>query len=244
MAKRILVVDDDREMSEIIKDTLSEYGYEPFQAGTLCEANAFLEKHAVELIILDINMPDGVGFDFCRELRRYSDTPILFASARTMEDDRIRSLDIGGDDFLSKPFSLKELLSHVNALFRRNYGFKTAEKSFSFADVVVNCTLRTVTRAGKPLNLSLREFDLLEYFLDHANTVIPKEKILGDVWGVYNAVEPATLTVHVRWLREKLEENPSEPKYLTTVRGMGYSFQIPKEEKNFSNGKTHTECGG
>lgn len=226
MAKRILIVDDDKSMADIISDTLGEYGYEPYSAYSLEAAYELLSKKTVELIILDINLPDGLGFDFCKDLRKYSNVPIIFASARTMEDDRIQSFDIGGDDFLSKPYSLKELVSHVNALFRRTYGVTSEEKNFSFNDVVVNCTLRTVTKGGVQVNLSLREFDLLEYLYNNKNVAVNKEKLLSDVWGAYNIVEPSTLTVHIRWLREKLEDDPSNPKYFITVRGVGYALKI------------------
>lgn len=230
MARRILIIDDDEAMSGIIADTLTEYGYEPYEAYTLEGARDALSQHTVELIILDINLPDGVGYDFCKELRKYSNVPIIFASARTMEDDRVRSFDIGGDDFLSKPYSLKELLSHVNALFRRTYGLTSEEKITKFGDVVVNSTLRTVTKAGAQVNLSLREFDLLDYLINNKNVAVNKEKLLSEVWGAYNIVEPSTLTVHIRWLREKLEDDPSSPRYLITVRGVGYALKIDEGE--------------
>lgn len=230
MARRILIIDDDEAMTGIIADTLTEYGYEPYEAYTLDGARDALSQHTVELIILDINLPDGVGYDFCKELRKYSNVPIIFASARTMEDDRVRSFDIGGDDFLSKPYSLKELLSHVNALFRRTYGFSSEEKITKFGDVVVNSTLRTVTKAGAQVNLSLREFDLLDYLINNKNVAVNKEKLLSEVWGAYNIVEPSTLTVHIRWLREKLEDDPSSPRYLITVRGVGYALKIDEGE--------------
>lgn len=230
MAKRVLIVDDDKAMAEIIDDTLSEYGYEPYKAYCLEDAYETLSKQIVELIILDINLPDGVGFDFCKDLRKYSNVPIIFASARTMEDDRIKSFDIGGDDFLSKPYSLKELISHVNALFRRTYGFISEEKITNFGDIVVNSTLRTVTKSGVQVNLSLREFDLLDYLINNKNVAVNKEKLLSEVWGAYNIVEPSTLTVHIRWLREKLEDDASNPKYFITVRGVGYALKIDEEE--------------
>lgn len=230
MAKRVLIVDDDKAMAEIIDDTLSEYGYEPYKAYCLEDAYETLSKQTVELIILDINLPDGVGFDFCKDLRKYSNVPIIFASARTMEDDRIKSFDIGGDDFLSKPYSLKELISRVNALFRRTYGFTSEEKITKFGDIVVNSTLRTVTKSGVQVNLSLREFDLLDYLINNNNVAVNKEKLLSEVWGAYNIVEPSTLTVHIRWLREKLEDDASNPKYFITVRGVGYALKIDEEE--------------
>lgn len=226
MAKRILIVDDDQAMASIIEDTLTEYGYNPCKAYSLEDAYELLSKQTVELIILDINLPDGTGFEFCKDLRKYSNVPVIFASARTMEDDRIQSYDIGGDDFLSKPYSLKELVSHVNALFRRTYGFTSEEKVTTFGDVSVNSTLRTVTKGGAQVTLSLREFDLLDYLINNKNVAVNKEKLLSEVWGAYNIVEPSTLTVHIRWLREKLEDDPSNPKYLITVRGVGYALKI------------------
>ena len=226
MAKRVLIVDDDQAMAGIIEDTLIEYGYEPSKAHSLEAAYELLSRQAVELIILDINLPDGTGFEFCKDLRKYSNVPIIFASARTMEDDRIKSYDIGGDDFLSKPYSLKELVSHVNALFRRTYNFTSEEKVTTFGDIYVNSTLRTVTKGGAQVTLSLREFDLLDYLINNKNVAVNKEKLLSEVWGAYNVVEPSTLTVHIRWLREKLEDDPSSPKYLITVRGVGYALKI------------------
>ena len=226
MAKRVLIVDDDQAMADIIEDILIEYGYEPSKAHALEAAYELLSRQAVELIILDINLPDGTGFEFCKDLRKYSNVPIIFASARTMEDDRIKSYDIGGDDFLSKPYSLKELVSHVNALFRRTYNFTSEEKVTTFGDICVNSTLRTVTKGGAQVTLSLREFDLLDYLINNKNVAVNKEKLLSEVWGAYNVVEPSTLTVHIRWLREKLEDDPSSPKYLITVRGVGYALKI------------------
>lgn len=226
MARIIHIVDDDESMADIMSDTLIEYGYKTVISNTIENAEEVLSKQRVDLIILDINLPDGTGFEFCKGLRKFSNVPIIFASARTEVDDRIRSLDIGGDDFLSKPYSLKELVSHVNALIRRTYGFTEEESIFKFSDVEVNLTLRTVTRGGNVVNLALREFDLLAYLIEHRNSALDKERILSEVWGAYNAVEPSTLTVHIRWLREKLEKNPSNPQYFITVRGVGYAFKV------------------
>lgn len=229
MPGRILVVDDDIAMCDIIKDTLEEYGYSVDTVFSINEAEDYLSGGKTELIILDINLPDGTGYDFCKDLRKYSDVPIIFASARTSVDDRITSLDIGGDDYLSKPYSLKELVSHVNALMRRTYGMREEEKITKFGDVEVNSTLRTVTKGGNPVSLSLREFDLLAYLIDNKNIAVGKDKILNEVWGAYNIVEPSTLTVHIRWLREKLEDDPASPKYIITARGVGYAIKIGQE---------------
>ena len=134
--------------------------------------------------------------------------------------------DIGGDDYLSKPYSMKELLAHVNALIRRTYGFSQQEQVVTFGNVTVNLTARSVTKNGVSVSLSLREFDLLAYLCRHPNTAIPKDTLLSEVWGAFSAVEPSTLAVHIRWLREKLEDNPAVPQYIKTVYRVGYLLEV------------------
>ena len=123
---------------------------------------------------------------------------------------------------------MKEMLSRVNALMRRTYGFSDEEKTFSFGDVNVNITARTVTKKGEPVSLSLREFDLLAFLCEHKNQAQPKEKILTSVWGAFMTSEASTLTVHIRWLREKLEDDPADPKYIKTVYKVGYILEVPE----------------
>lgn len=223
---KILIIDDDEDLSMIISDMLSDYGYCVTLAGDSESAFELLSCHTYHLILLDINLPDSDGFEICRELRRTSTVPVIFASARTSETDRISGYDIGGDDYLPKPYSMKELLAHVNALIRRTYGFSEQEKIISFGNVTVNITARSVTKSGNPVSLSLREFDLLAYLCEHRNTAIPKDKLLSEVWGAFSTVEPSTLTVHIRWLREKLEDNPAKPKYIKTVYRVGYLLEV------------------
>ena len=220
--KEILIVDDDKDLSFIISEMLESYGFKVTCAGNCEEAFAFLGERKFSLILLDINLPDGSGFEICSELRRASAVPVIFASARTSENDRISGFDIGGDDYLPKPYSMKELLSRVNALIRRAYGFSQQEKIVSFGSVSVNITARSVTRNGAPVTLSLREFDLLAYLCENRNTAIPKDKLLSEVWGAFSAVEPSTLAVHIRWLREKLEDDPAKPEFIKTIYKVGY----------------------
>lgn len=205
---------------------LEDYGYKTESASNGEDAFEMLSENTYHLILLDINLPDTTGFELCRELRRVSTVPVIFASARTELTDRITGLDIGGDDYLPKPYSMKELLSRVNALIRRSYGFSDEEKILSFGNVTVNITSRTVTRNGQSVSLSLREFDLLAYLCEHKNTAVPKEKLLSEVWGAFSSAEPSTLTVHIRWLREKLEENPASPEYIKTVFKVGYMLEV------------------
>ena len=226
--KQILIVDADEDLSFIISEMLESYGYKTESASNGEEAFEMLSENTYHLILLDINLPDTTGFELCRELRRVSTVPVIFASARTDVTDRITGLDIGGDDYLPKPYSMKELLSRVNALIRRSYGFSDEEKILSFGNIIVNITSRTVTRDREAVSLSLREFDLLAYLCEHKNTAVPKEKLLSEVWGAFSSAEPSTLTVHIRWLREKLEEDPASPKYIKTVFKVGYILEVTK----------------
>lgn len=219
--KRILIIDDDPDLSGIIADMLEDHGYCTQWAGSSQQAFDMLEQQRFHVILLDINLPDGTGFELCSSLRQVSDTPVIFASARTSESDRIQSFDIGGDDFLPKPYSMQELLSRVNALVRRVYGNRQ-EQVFRFGDTAVDLTGRRVTRNGVPVGLSLREFDLLAYLCSHCGQAVSKDKLLAEVWGAFSSVEPSTLTVHIRWLREKLEPDPGHPIYIRTVFKVGY----------------------
>lgn len=224
-ARRILIIDDDADLSMIITDMLESKGFEVKSAVSSEKGFDVLSQGSFDLILLDINLPDSDGFDVCRQLREVSNVPVIFASARTSETDRITGFDIGGDDYLPKPYSMKELLSRINALLRRTYGSSEKEKSVSFGDICVNITARTVTRGGKTVNLSLREFDLLAYLCEHKNEAVAKDKLISEVWGAFSMVEPSTLTVHIRWLREKLESDPAKPAYIKTVWGVGYILE-------------------
>lgn len=224
--KKILIVEDDEDLSFIISEMLESYGYSVTTAKCGEEAFKLLSQHTYHLILLDVNLPDTTGIEICRELRRNTRIPVIFASARAGESDRITGFDIGGDDYLPKPYSMKELLSRVNALIRRSYGFSEQEKIVTFGDISVNITMRSVTRNGEAVSLSLREFDLLACLCEHKNQALTKEKLLSEVWGAFSEVEPSTLTVHIRWLREKLEENPAQPKYIKTVYKVGYMLEV------------------
>ena len=227
MAYKILIIDDDKDILVIISDMLSGYGYEVTTAESAEEAFGLLSSNSYHLLLLDINLPDSDGFEICKQLREVSTVPVIFASARTSESDRISGYEIGGDDYLPKPYSMKELLVHVQALLRRTYGFSTEEKIVNFGDISVNITSRSVTKKGEAVALSLREFDLLAFLCEHKNEAMPKDKILTSVWGAFMTSEASTLTVHIRWLREKLEEDPADPKFIKTVYKVGYMLEVP-----------------
>lgn len=229
MKRNILIVDDEEDLSFIMSQMLEGYGYEVSCAASADAAFDVLAENRFDLVLLDVNLPETTGFEICRELRKASSVPVIFASARTGEADRITGFDIGGDDYLPKPYSMNELLARVNALIRRAYGFSEEERIVSFGDVRVNLTSRTVTKGGQAVSLSLREFDLLAFLCEHKNTALAKDRILSEVWGAFSPVEPSTLTVHVRWLREKLEDDPASPRYVKTVFKVGYLLEVEDE---------------
>jgi DNA-binding response OmpR family regulator len=222
---KILIVDDDEALSDITGEMLESYGYEVFKAGSAEEAFALLTDNRYDLIILDINLPDGTGFDVCEELREVSSVPVVFASARTSVDDKVVGFEKGADDYIPKPYSMKELLVRVNAIIRRTYGSSEAEEKVEFGDVVVNMSSRSVTKGGKAVSLSLKEFDLLAFLCRNKGEAIEKDKLISEVWGAFSEVDNSTLTVHIRWLREKLEDNPSKPEHIKTVFKVGYIIE-------------------
>ena len=224
--RRILIIDDDKALSDITKDMLEQYEYEVEQAYSVSEAFATLTDTRFDLLLLDINLPDGTGFEVCEELRRVSMVPVIFASARTGVDDRISGFEKGGDDYLPKPYSMKELLVRVNALIRRTYGTSSEEEKITFGDVTVNLTSRSVTKNGREVSLSLKEFDVLAFLAANKNNAVDKDKLISEVWGAFSEVDASTLTVHIRWLREKLEDEPSKPKYIKTVYKVGYMLEV------------------
>lgn len=176
----ILIVDDDVDLAFIIRDMLEGYGYTVSVAESCERAFAMLTDTSFQLILLDINLPDGTGFEVCEELREVSQIPVIFASARTGEDDKIRGLDMGADDYLAKPYSLKELLSRVNALMRRTYGKREQEIVYHIgAAISVNPTTRSVMRDGTEVKLALKEFDLLHFLCRNPNGGIEQEKYRG-----------------------------------------------------------------
>lgn len=224
MEKKLLIIDDDQDLAMITKDMLTSYGYEVDIVPDCATAFDCLREQQYGLLLLDINLSDGTGFSLCEELRKVSQVPVIFASARTSEDDKITGLDLGGDDYLAKPYSLKELLSRVNALWRRTYGVHSEDRILMFGSIQINLKLRRVVKDGNEVKLALKEFDVLAYLCTHPNTIISKEELLREVWGMYSEVEISAAAVHIRWLREKLEKDPAKPTWITTVWGVGYQL--------------------
>lgn len=224
--RSILIVDDDLDLSEIISDMYQEYGYSTKIVTSAEEVFNLLKYKNFHMILLDINLGKVDGFEVCKEIRKISEVPLIFASARTSEDDTLRGLDLGGDDYLGKPYSLKELLSRTNSLMRRAYGTKEASNEIIFGigsinEIRIDEVSRTVKRNQNILTLSLKEFDILCYLAKRKNQVVTKEELLSTVWGIFFEGEEQTLQVHIRWIREKIEQDPSNPQYIKTIRKIG-----------------------
>ena len=227
--KRIFFVEDDLSLIHGLSFALRQQGYEVVCARTCLEAEALWQAGGYDLVILDVTLPDGSGFDLCRRFRQGSKVPILFLTAADEETDVIMGLDIGGDDYITKPFKLAIFLSRVNALLRRSGDFNQPDDTLQSGGITVHQLTREVTKDGAPVDLTASEYKLLCLFLEHPNLVLSPEQILGRLWDCeQNYIDSSTLTVYIRRLRAKIEDDPSNPKRIVTVRRMGYKWNAAK----------------
>ncbi len=237
-AARILVVDDEQTVREMVGLNLRADGYDVVFAADGDEALAVAREAHPDLVVLDVMLPGRDGFEVCRTLRHESHVPILLLSARSEEVDRIIGLELGADDYLTKPFAMRELVARVRAMMRRlKMGDARAEEEpvsrsespagpsedvLTVGDLVVNVSRPEATRRGTPLTLTSKEFALLRYLARHPGIVLSREALLREVWGYDYPIGTRTVDVHIRWLRQKIEEDPATPVRILTVRGHGY----------------------
>jgi DNA-binding response OmpR family regulator len=227
MPKRIAIVEDEAELASLIDYNLTRAGYETHVLGGSAGTLKNLEQTRPDLIVLDVMLPDADGFELCRQIRAsamLARTPVLFLTARSDEVDRVLGLEIGGDDYMTKPFSPRELIARIKAHLRR--GDMDSEPAASeVGPFRLDRTARRLFVRDRELTLTSTEFNLLEFFLMHPGRAYSREQLLEAVWGEQRYVTPRTVDVHVRRLREQIEEKPDDPRYLTTVRGFGYRFE-------------------
>ncbi len=226
---RILLVEDEASISEPLASALEREGFAPAIAKTAAEALALARSTDPELILLDLMLPDGDGRDVCREIRAFSDVPIIMLTARGTEVDRIVGLEIGADDYVVKPFSSGELIARIRALLRRTGSASRAPESFVIGGLEVEETSRRASLDGAALDLSRKEFDLLLELVRNAGAVVSREELMSTVWDENWFGSTKTLDVHIGWLRKKLGDDPNDPRYLHTVRGVGFRFTSPEE---------------
>ena len=228
MKPRVLVVEDEETISEPLAEHLVREGFDAEVAGTLKEAQEAFHRQEPDLILLDVMLPDGDGRDFCRDVRKESDIPIIMLTARGEEIDRIVGLELGADDYVVKPFSAGELVARVRAIMRR--GRVTARKGpVTVGVITLDPAARTVTKRSETIELAAKEFDLLHILIANAGQVVKREAIMDEVWDPHWFGPTKTLDVHISWLRKKLEDDPSDPRYITTIRGVGFRFAAPED---------------
>ncbi len=224
--KKILLVEDDLSLINGLSFAIKKQGYDLDTARTKCEAIAVFADGKYDLVILDVSLPDGSGFDICRKIREASKVPIIFLTAADEETDIIMGLDIGGDDYITKPFKLSVLMSRINAILRRSNGFKN-DAELNSNGITVKLLKGEVYKNGERIDLTAGEYRLLCMFMENPDIVLSSEQILGRLWDCDEKfVDNNTLTVYIRRLRTKIEDEPSEPKMIVTVRGMGYKWSV------------------
>lgn len=236
MPEKILVVEDERTLQETLAYNLRRQGYEVELASDGPSALTQARSTQPDLILLDIMLPGLDGFEVCRILRQEMTTPVLMLTARDDEIDRVVGLEVGADDYLTKPFSMRELLARVKALLRRvrilreEFSSSTAPaeapaKVLVFSNLEIDQTRREIRLNGQPLAVKPKEFELLLYLAEHRGQVLTRDRVLESVWGWEFTGDSRTVDVHIRWLREKIETDPAAPSRIVTVRGAGYRFE-------------------
>jgi DNA-binding response OmpR family regulator len=218
----VLVVDDEPIVREVAVRYLERAGYRTQEAGDGLTARRLLEEEPPDLVVLDLMLPGVDGLELCRWIRSSSQLPVIMLTARGEEADRIVGLELGADDYITKPFSPRELTARVRTVLRRAAPPGGGVERLSFGDVELDATTRDVRRDGRELKLTAKEFDLLWFLASHPRRVFGRDQLMARVWGYEAALDTGTVTVHVRRLREKIEDDPSRPRHLQTVWGVGY----------------------
>jgi DNA-binding response OmpR family regulator len=220
----VLVVDDEPTIREIVVGYLQRDGYRTLEAADGLRAREILEAESPNLVVLDVMLPGTDGLELCRWIRSRSKVPVIMLTARGEESDRIVGLELGADDYVTKPFSPRELTARVRTVLRRAAPPEAQDERLSFDGLVLDAGAREVTKAERPVRLTAKEFDLLWFLASHPRRVFSRDDLMRRIWGYSAALDTGTLTVHVRRLREKLEDDPSRPRHLETVWGIGYRF--------------------
>jgi two-component system, OmpR family, response regulator RegX3 len=228
--KKLLVVEDERSISEPLQQALEREGFDVRLAESAAAALDSFRAQSPDLVVLDVMLPDGDGREVLREIRQLSRTPVVMLTARGEEMDRVLGLELGADDYVTKSFSAAELVARIRAVLRRS-GETTAPKTavLEVGEISLNLDTRTVTRSGEPVELTVKEFELLRLLLETAGKVVKRERLISDVWDTNWFGSTKTLDVHVSSLRRKLSDHPGSPRYIHTVRGIGFRFASPDE---------------
>jgi two-component system, OmpR family, response regulator RegX3 len=230
--RTILVIEDEESITAPLVEALAREGFDAEVARSASESLEVAARVAPDLVLLDLMLPDGSGFDVCRELRARSRVPIIMVTARGDEADRIVGLELGADDYVVKPFSAREVVARIRAVLRRTEPDAAAPASdgpVEIGEVRLDAARRRVTKAGDALDLSRKEFDVLQLLVREAGSVVTRERLIDEIWDPNWFGSTKTLDVHISGLRRKLGDDPAEPRYLHTVRGVGFRFAAPDE---------------
>ena len=217
----ILIVEDNKELADLLCDFLRAENYTVSVAQTGEKALSLYERYGARLIVLDIMLPGIDGFAVCRKIREDSNTPILIVSAKTNKDDKLNGLILGADDYIEKPYDIDIMLAKIAGIFRRRY----AVDELTFGDIRINKVSRCVFKNDVRLDLTAKEFDLLLLLAENKGKTLTKEYLFNQIWGSDSFSEQQTLTVHIKWLRQKIEDDPKKPKRIQTVWGVGYRYE-------------------
>lgn len=217
----ILIVEDNKELSTLLSDFLRAENYIVSVAENGEKALSLYEKYGARLVLLDIMLPGMDGFAVCSKIREQSNTPILIVSAKTEKDDKLNGLILGADDYIEKPYDIDIVLAKIDGIFKRRYSLDEVADG----NLLLNKVNRTVKKNGALLEMTAKEYDLLLLLMENRGKVLNKEYIFNQIWGFDSDSEPQTLTVHIKWLRRKIEDDPKKPKRISTIWGVGYMFE-------------------
>ncbi|QXU46159.1 response regulator transcription factor [[Brevibacterium] flavum] len=228
----ILIVEDEESLADPLAFLLRKEGFDTIIAGDGPTALVEFSRNEIDIVLLDLMLPGMSGTDVCKELRSVSTVPVIMVTARDSEIDKVVGLELGADDYVTKPYSSRELIARIRAVLRRRGVTETEAEELPLDDQILEGGVRmdvdshTVTVGGEPVSMPLKEFDLLEYLLRNAGRVLTRGQLIDRIWGADYVGDTKTLDVHVKRLRSKIEEEPSRPRYLVTVRGLGYKFEL------------------
>lgn len=225
MAKKVLVVDDEKLIVKGIRFSLEQEGMQVDCAYDGQEALDKIKENNYDVILLDVMLPKFNGYEVCQQVREFSDVPIIMVTAKDDDMDKILGLEYGADDYITKPFNILEVKARIKAIMRRSGKREEESKEATYGDLTIDCSSRRVYVEGKEVNLTAKEFDVLELLVFHPNKVYDRDALLDLIWGRDYPGDARTVDVHIRRLREKIEKNPSEPKYVHTKWGVGYYFE-------------------
>lgn len=232
MNTRILIVDDEPKIAESLNYTFEKEGFEVDIASDGLEALDKFKSFMPDLIVLDLMMPKLNGIDVCRVIRKESMVPIVMLTARTEEVDKILGLELGADDYITKPFSIRELVTRIRVILRRTTGTPVIpeQTTIHYGDFVIDIPRRFLSVKGQNITLPLKQFEIIRALISARGVVVKREDLIKEVWGDISNYDSGSLDVHIRWLREKIEPNPSKPIYIKTVRGVGHRISDVSEE--------------